>query len=208
MRNIFFTVLCVLLFAASVQADEADEVQVMLKGKIDAVMVLLQDKTEDKSRRNEQITAILMPLFDYPAMSRLSLGKKHWPTLSKEKQEEFSDLFIKRLQKSYLDKLDIFTDEKILYEEPVVTGKKVHVPTILVSKGSRIEMLYKFYRSRKGWKIYDVEIGGVSVIQTYRSQFDGVLSEGSIDDLLEKLKTDGAFVIPASEVAEARSGTE
>lgn len=208
MRNIFFAFLCVLLFAASVQADEAGEVQELLKGKIDAVMVLLQDKTVDKSRRNEQITAILIPLFDYQAMAKLSLGKKYWPTLSQEKQEVFSDLFIERLKKSYLDKLDIFTDEKVLYEEPSAVGKKVHVPTLLVSKDSRIEMLYKFYRSRKGWKIYDVEIGGVSVIQTYRSQFDGVLSEGSIDDLLEKLKTDGAFVIPAPEVEEARQGTD
>jgi hypothetical protein len=42
-----------------------------------------------------------------------------------------------------------------------------------------------------------VVIGGVSVIQTYRSQFSEVLNEGTIDDLLEKLKIDGAFVIPA-----------
>jgi len=187
----------VLIFAVPIQADEAGEVRDLLQGKIDIVLALLQDKELDKAHRNEQITDIVVPLFDYKAMARLSLGKKHWSTLSQEQQTMFSDLFIKRLQNSYLDKLDLFSDEKILYGEPLAKGKKVHMPTTLVSKDSRIEMLYKFYRSKKGWKIYDVEIGGVSVIQTYRSQFDEVLSEGTIDDLLEKLKTDGAFVIPA-----------
>ncbi len=197
MRNIYLTILCVLLIAAPIQADEEGEVRDLLQGKIDIVLALLQDKGLDKAHRNEQITDVVVPLFDYKAMARLSLGKKHWSTLSQEQQGVFSDLFVKRLQNSYLDKLDLFSDEKILYGEPLAKGKKVHMPTTLISKGSRIEMLYKLYNSRKGWKIYDVEIGGVSVIQTYRSQFDGVLSEGTIDDLLEKLKTDGAFVISA-----------
>jgi phospholipid transport system substrate-binding protein len=197
MRNIYFAIFCLLLFALPSLADEAGEVQDLLKRKLDAIVVLLQDKTVDKVGRNEQVTDIITPIFDYRAMARLSLGKKHWSTLGKEQQTEFSDLFIARLQKSYLDKLDLFSDEKVLYGEPQVKGKKVHMPTTLVSKGRRIEMLYKFYNSRKGWQVYDVEIGGVSVIQTYRSQFGGVLSEGTIDDLLEKLKTDGAFVIAA-----------
>ena len=197
MRNIYFAIFCLLLFALPSLADEAGEVRDLLSGKLDAIVVLLQDKTMDKASRDGQVTDIITPIFDYRAMARLSLGKKYWSTLGKDQQMEFSDLFIARLQKSYLDKLDLFSDEKVLYGEPLAKGKKVHMPTTLVSKGRRIEMLYKFYNSRKGWKVYDVEIGGVSVIQTYRSQFDGVLSEGTIDDLLEKLKTDGTFVIAA-----------
>jgi len=69
-------------------------------------------------------------------------------------------------------------------------------------------MLYKFYRTAQGWKIYDVEIGGVSVIQTYRSQFDGVLSEGTIDDLLGKLKSDSSFAIPDPVDKGARPGAK
>jgi phospholipid transport system substrate-binding protein len=69
-------------------------------------------------------------------------------------------------------------------------------------------MLYKFYRAAQGWKIYDVEIGGVSVIQTYRSQFDGVLSEGTIDDLLGKLKSEGSFALPAPVDTGSRPGAQ
>ena len=197
MRHIFFAILCMLIFSAPVQANEMDEVRKQLKTKIDNVMVLLQDKTLDKALRDVQIVDIVTPIFDYQTMAKLSLGKKYWPKLSLEKRAMFSDLFIERLQESFLDKLDIYSDEEILYGKPQAKGKTVHVPSTLISKGNRIGMLYKFYSSTQGWKIYDVEIGGVSVIQTYRSQFDGVLSEGTIDDLLEKLKTNGNFVIPA-----------
>ena len=49
-------------------------------------------------------------------------------------------------------------------------------------------MLYKFYNSKQGWKIYDIEIQGISLVRTYRSQFDSVLRDGTIDDLILKLE--------------------
>jgi len=185
------------LCAAPAVADDLGEVGALLQSKIDTVVVLLQDKQIDKPTRNAGILDIVAPIFDYQTMAKLSLGKKYWPALTAEQQAEFSRLFILRLQESYLEKLDIYTDEKVLYGDPVATGKQIQVPTTLVAKDSQIEVLYKFYRTAKGWQIYDVEIGGVSVIQTYRSQFDGVLSTGSIDDLLAKLKSEGTFKIPA-----------
>lgn len=196
MRHLFSMLFCILLFSTPVLANEEREVRELLVTRIDAVMTLLNDKNVDKELRNEQIIDIVAPIFGYQTMAKLSLGKKHWPKLSQEKRTQFSDLFIKRMQDSYLSKLDIYSDEEILYGEPQVKGKKVHMPSTLISKGNRIEVLYKLYRSAQGWKIYDVEIGGVSIIQTYRSQFDDVLSLGTIDDLLEKLKTDGHFEIP------------
>ena len=205
MRYLLYAILCVFLFTSPTLADATDEVRELLKVKIDAVVVLLQDKTTEKTRRNEQILDIIAPIFDYQTMAKLSLGKKHWPSLSQEQQVAFSDLFSKRLQASYLDKLDLYSDEKVLYGAAQAEGKQVQVPTTLISKDSKIEMLYKFYSSAEGWKIYDVEIGGVSVIQTYRSQFDGVLSAGTIDDLLEKLRIDGAFVIVAPDEKKASS---
>ncbi len=198
MRHLFFFILLSLLCIAPAAADDQTEVSKLLQEKIDAVVLLLQDKAMDKKDRNTQIINIVSPIFNYQTMAKLSLGKKYWPELSSEKQTEFSNLFAQRIQESYLEKLDIYTDEKVVYGQPQAVGKQIHMPTTLVAKDSKIEILYKFYHSGSSWEIYDVEIGGVSVIQTYRSQFDGVLSEGTIDDLLAKLKTQGAFQIPES----------
>lgn len=205
MRYMLPAILCLLIFSTSAQADEASEVRERLKEKIDSVTVLLKDKTLDKALRNNQIIDIVTPLFDYQAMAKLSLGKKYWPDLSQEKRQAFSELFITRLQESYLSKLDIYSDEEVVFGEPQKSGNKLQLPSTLVSKQNRIEMLYKLYRSASGWKIYDVEIGGVSIIQTYRSQFDEVLDAGNIDDLLAKLKTDGQFENPASGSGKAQS---
>jgi phospholipid transport system substrate-binding protein len=49
-------------------------------------------------------------------------------------------------------------------------------------------MQYKLYKSKQEWKIYDIEIQGVSLISTYRSQFDEILRNKTIDDLLVKLE--------------------
>lgn len=208
MRHIFFAILYILLLSIPAQANEMDEVREQLKTKIDNVMVLLQDKKVDKTLRNEKIVEIVTPIFDYQTMAKLSLGKKYWPKLSQEERAIFSDLFIERLQESFLDKLDIYSDEQITYGEPQAKGKTIHVPSTLISKGNHIGMLYKFYNSTGVWKIYDVVIGGVSVIQTYRSQFDGVLSDGTIDDLLEKLKTNDHFTIPALGEGKVKPGSK
>lgn len=197
MRHLMLLILLTSFCVAPALADDKADVSKLLKSRIDTVVTLLQDKQQDKTHRNEQIINTVSPIFSYETMAKLSLGKKYWPALAPEKQAEFSALFTKRIQASYLDKLDIYTDEKVIYGEPQVVKNQIYIPTTLVSKDNNIEILYKFYHAQNGWKIYDVEIGGVSVIQTYRSQFDGVLAEGTIDDLLEKLKQDGSFTIPA-----------
>ena len=191
MKGLIYSILFILIFSPPAAAGRTAEVETLLKEKIDKVLLILNEKELAKAERNDSILALINPIFDFKLMAKLSLGKKHWPGLPKEKRGEYSKLFIKKMQDSYLEKLDLFTDETVIYDVPIEKGKKVHMKTYLDSKDSRLEMLYKFYKSRKGWLIYDLEIEGVSTVQTYRSQFDGVLRDGSIDDLIAKLKKPG-----------------
>ena len=159
-----------------------------LKSKLDAVFVVLQNKDLEKHAKGEQIEEIVTPMFDFKRMAKLSLGRNYWPGLSREDKEKFTELFIERLRQFYLNKLTVYTDEKIIYDSPVAVKKKVHVPTHLISKSKKISMLYKLYPSNDTWKIYDVEIQGVSVIRSYRSQFKEILQNGTFDDLLRKMQ--------------------
>ncbi len=102
-----------------------------------------------------------------------------------------------------MEKLDLYSDEKVEFEPPKKVKKNIHFLTYLVSKDSRYSMLYKVYQSKKGWKVYDLEIQGVSVIHTFRTQFDGVLREGTIADLLEKLKSHDFNAATAKQLEEA-----
>jgi len=195
MKRLLVLSLCILLLGGSpASADTGAEVRELLKGKIDAVLALIRQKDMDKSARNGKILELVRPIFDFKMMATLTLGKKHWPGLSAEKQNEFSDLFVQRMQDSYLDKLDIYSDEEVVYEAPLIVKNKIHIPVSLMSKNDKISMLYKFYDARQlGWQIYDVELQGVSVIQTYRTQFNDVLKNGTIDDLMAKLRRGEKF---------------
>ena len=188
MKTLLVTFIGLLLFYQSAAADDKSEVDILLKNNLDAVFNVLQKKDLGQQEKTKEIVDIVTPMFDFELMARLSLGKKHWPGLPQDKKERFTELFIKRLKASYLNNFTLYTDEKVIYEPSVQVKKKIHAPTYLVSKDKKISILYKFYKAEKSWQIYDLEIQGVSIIRSYRSQFSSILESGTVDDLLLKLE--------------------
>ena len=171
------------------QADEAAEITKMTKEKVNNIITYLRDTSLEKETRNKQIIAEVNTIFDFKLMAQLSLGKQ-WKKNKKRQREEFVKVFVKRIQQSYLEKLDLYTDEEVIIGDAKQTKKKRAVlTTYLVSEDDKKEMIYKFRKHKKrGWLVYDVNILGVSFIQTYRSQFSGVLKNKSMDELIEDLK--------------------
>jgi len=187
-------VLLMLFFTSSAPlADEVKEIRAMTKEKVDIVINILKDKSLSKNEKKEGILETIDGLFDFSLMARLSLGKKHWKSLSKEKRKEFSELFVERLKLSYLEKLDLYTDEEVVVDEARKTKKnRVEVLTYLVTKDDKKEMIYKLYKTKKkGWMVYDVDVLGVSIVQTYRSQFSGVLKKETMEQLMERMRSAG-----------------
>ncbi len=177
-----------LLLNLAIAADEKGTVEEFLKSNLDAVFTVLQKKDLSPQAKNSEIVEIVTPMFDFQLMAKLSLGRQYWPDLSKENRERFTELFVNRLRESYLNKLTTYTDETVVYEQPVKVNGKVHIPTSLISKDKKISMLYKFYQSSDQWKIYDIEIQGVSIIRSYQSQFSEILRNSTFDDLLLKME--------------------
>ncbi len=188
MKVFLYTVFSLLLLNQTVLGHEKSAAEEFIKSNLDAVFTILQKEDLSQQAKESEVIEIVSPMFDFELMAKLSLGKKYWPGLSVSQKERFTEQFIKRLRQSYLNKLTAYTNEKIIYESPVAVKKKVHVPTLLISKGKKISMLYKLYSSNNTWKIYDVEIQGVSIIRSYRSQFNEILQNGTFDDLLQKMQ--------------------
>jgi phospholipid transport system substrate-binding protein len=185
---LLYAVFSLVFLSQAVTAHEKNAAEEFLKSNLDAVFMILQKKDLSQQAKSSEVVEIVTPMFDFELMAKLSLGKKYWPDLSQDQKERFTELFIERLRRSYLNKLTAYTDEKVVYELPVAVKKKVHVPTQLISKGNKISMLYKLYSSSNSWKIYDIEIEGVSIIRSYRSQFKEILQKGTFDDLLQKME--------------------
>ncbi|MCP4369652.1 MAG: ABC transporter substrate-binding protein [Deltaproteobacteria bacterium] len=188
MKKLIYGVLFTLIFSQAAVADDIKDAEELLKGKLESVIIVLEKKDINQQVKKKEIVEIVTPMFNFSVMSMLTLDKKHRRVLKKDQKEKFIELFTKRLKDSYLDKMLLYSDEKIEYKESVQVGKKVHIPTILTSKDNKISMLYKLHKSKQEWKIYDIEIQGVSLIRSYRSQFDEILRNKTVDDLLAKLK--------------------
>jgi phospholipid transport system substrate-binding protein len=188
MNRVLSTVLILLMMSTAVLADDKHEAQQIVKNKLDAVFAVLNQQDIDQQAKKKEVDAIVTPMFDFELMAKLTLGKKYWPDLSEEKRARYIQLYINRLKTSYLDKLTLYTDEKVVFEPPVQVQKKVQIPTQLLSKERKTSILYKLYKSDEAWKVYDLEIQGVSIIRSYRSQFYEILQKGTIDDLLKKLE--------------------
>ena len=191
MYRTLISLFAVFFAAATLSADEVSEIRAMTKEKVDLVIRTLKDSSLSKEEKKQGILKTIDGLFDFSLMARLSLGKKHWKSLSKSGRKEFSKLFVERLKQSYLDKLDLYTDEEVVVDEAKMTKKnRVEVVTYLVSKGDKKEMTYKLYKTKKkGWMVYDVDVLGVSIVQTYRSQFSGILKKESLEQLMERLRS-------------------
>ena len=187
MRVLVAVILSLYLGSQPVVAAGVNDAQAVVKKSLGNVTQILKQKV-DQNTKEQKIVSAVTPAFDLPLMARLTLGKKHWGRLSAGQRQKYSDLYIKHLKKTYLGKLNLYSDEKIVYKKPIEKKGKVYVPTELVSEGKTTPVLYKLYRAKDGrWKIWDVEVSGASVVYSKRAEFDAILSNGTIEDLYGKL---------------------
>ena len=196
MKNVWCSCLILLIvapiaFAAENEVEKKDpnDPEKLMRVKWDAIVKVLQNDKFDKAAKIKHIDKIIDPLFDFPLMAKLALGREHWPKLNAAQREKFSKLFVKLLKETYREKISLYTNEELLFKPPLKKTKTViQIPAELMYKDKKVTMLYKLRKLEKRWKIYDVEIQGVSVLLTYRSQFDDILSNSTVEDLLSRLE--------------------
>lgn len=183
----------ILLISGFLYAIDEKDIKSEATQKIEIITNILSNTNLTIDEKTQGVFEQFEGFFDFERMSSLSLGKNQWSALTKEQQQEFSVKFIDKLKHSYLDKLSLYSDEKIVVGDLLKpSDTRVQLPVQLInSSGEKYDMQFKFYntKSPKGWLIYDVDILGVSIIQTYRSQFDGVLARSSFDELIKRIDT-------------------
>lgn len=199
MRTLILTLILAFAFVQPGMADDVADVQQIVDKNITLVIDYVKDKSLPKEIRNQKILDTVNPFFDFDFMAMVCLEKKHRKKLSAEQKKQFVNLFVQQLQGSFLEKLDLYTDEDVVVEKAKRVKKRIHALTYLVSKGDKMELNFKFRKTKRGWKVYDLEVLGVSTVLTYRSQFSGFLKKNSMDDLLKKLSQSGYFTMPTGE---------
>jgi phospholipid transport system substrate-binding protein len=146
---------------------------------------------EGVERRRTEIRRAADSLFDFTEMSRRALGR-HWEERTPAERDEFVKLFTDLMARSYVGKIDRYAGESIAYTGEHVNGDEATVQSqVVTAKGSQIPVEYRLHRVNESWTAYDVFIENVSLVGTYRSQFDRVIKAESFADLLRRLREKG-----------------
>jgi len=143
----------------------------------------------NEARIREVIEVKLIPHFDFPRMTALAMGK-NWRAATPEQQKRLADEFKSLLVRTYSGALTKYRDETIDYKPLRMnpTDTDVAVRTVVVKSGGQpIQMDYSLTKGADGWKVYDVIIGGVSLVTNYRDEFNNQVQSGGVDGLIKTL---------------------
>jgi len=196
MKSLYIAIIIILISCQGVNAGNKEpndpnypsDPNELIRTKWDAVISVLRTKDLDQKTREKKINKIVSPIFDFPLMAKLSLGKEHWTEFTVPQREKFTRLFVERLRISYREKIAVYTDEQVVFKPAMKKKSTIYIPMELKSKDKKIALMHKLRKVDKRWKVYDVEIQGISILLTYRSQYNDILSKGTVEDLLSRLE--------------------
>ena len=161
-----------------------------LKQRIDKVVQILDDpSSKDKpDERRARIRKIAEDIFDYGDTARRALGR-HWDARTPQERQEFSKLFSDLLDHGYISKIDLYQGEKVTYTGESIDGDEATIKTKIVTpKGAEVPVDYRVHQKNGRWLVYDVIIEGVSLVSSYRAQFNKIVQTESYAALVEKLR--------------------
>jgi phospholipid transport system substrate-binding protein len=127
-------------------------------------------------------------LFDFDEVARRTLSR-HWLGRTKAEQAEFVSLFSDLLERAYTGKIVAYSGEKIVYTGEVMDGDYATVKSRIVTKRRTETALdYRMHLIDGRWRAYDVVIDGVSLVSTYRNEFNRVIQSTSYEELVDRLR--------------------
>ena len=112
-----------------------------------------------------------------------------WQRITRGEQEEFVRLFTELLEESYVTNIESYSGEKILYGREIQEQDFAEVDTKIVTKrGEEVALNYKLHKIEGDWKVYDVVIENISMVNNYRSQFNRLLAKYSFAEVLDIIR--------------------
>jgi len=170
----------------------ADSPTAQIKATVDQVIQILTDAQlrgeGKKQERRKRLREAIFVRFDFQQMAQRSLGA-HWQRRTPEEQAEFIKAFSDLLEQTYVDKIESYNNEKFIYTNERTDGPYAEVSSKMRnSKGEEFSINYKLHRAGEDWRVYDLVIENVSLVNNYRSQFNRILSTSTYDELVIKLK--------------------
>lgn len=163
-----------------------------IEASVDKILAILKNPQLKPSarikERRDQLRQAISSRFNFAEMARRSLGS-HWRRLSSKEQEEFVLLYTDLLERAYVDRIETYSDEKFVYLRENLDRDYAEVMSrIVTDKGQEYSLNYKVHLLNGEWKVYDVVIENISLVNNYRSQFSRIIANSSYEELVRRMK--------------------
>ena len=181
-------------FATAAQAAPATEAPDVLVKRIsqDVIDTAKSDKgiqAGDINRVNQLVETKILPYVDFQRMTSLAAGR-HWRTATPEQQQKLSAEFRTLLVYTYSGALSQIKNETVEFKPLRAAADDTEVEVrsqVNVARGEPVLLNYRVAKSPAGWKIYDINVLGAWLVETYKSSFNSEISKGGIDGLIKTL---------------------
>lgn len=190
MRCVAISLLCFYLFMPSYlnAGPPTDQIQ----STLDKVLVILRDpelKSEAKKKeRRARLRQVIYSRFDFSEMAKRSLGS-HWRGLGPEQQREFTEIFTDLLESAYVDKIEGYNDEKFVYTKENQDQNFAEVNTkVMTRKSQEFSINYRLHLVKGNWKVYDMVVENISLVNNYRAQFNRIMTNSSYEELVRRMR--------------------
>ncbi len=192
MKKIFSVLLSVGLVFFLSTAGHAGVPMEKLRKDVNDVLNVLKDPAKKaefaKDIKSDKILPVYEAMFDDVELSKRALAR-NWNNLTIPQRQEFVKLFRQMLEKAYGDKITSYNDEKVLFDrETMLSANIAEIKTRIVASSKEIPVNYMMIQKNGVWKVYDVVVENVSLVQNYRSQFNDILAKNTTDQLIEILR--------------------
>jgi len=194
MRTFAATLALVLL--PSLAAASAGGPMATLKQKNGDVDKVLRQKVDKGSpaeqKQKDEIKKLAATLLDYDELAQKSLAA-HWDKLTPAQRSEFVTTLRELIERNYVRQLRSNLDYQVQYKNEEADGDQATVSTIVkvksAGKNTDAEIVYKMKKDPDGWRVWDVITDEVSLVRSYRTQFNKIITEQSYDALIKKMKS-------------------
>jgi phospholipid transport system substrate-binding protein len=161
---------------------------------LEVVDLIAKDKEIQSGDRAKLIALIeskVLPHFNFTSMTALAMGQS-WNKATLEQKKTLTQEFRTLLVRTYASALAAYSDQKLDFRplRAKATDTDVTVNVRVLQAGAQpVPIDYNMEKTSSGWKVYDVMVGGVSLVANYRTEFSNVVRESGIDGLIKNLQT-------------------
>ena len=184
---------CLLVLTAIPALAGGDQpIEALQKGVAEGLRILKNpefNKEDRKDAQQHELRIILEQLFDFREFSRRVLAS-NWKNFTPSQRKEFVRVFTEFLGKFYMGKVqEKYRDERLIYVgQEMKSATRAQVNIEVVWRGQEIPVDLWMIRREGLWKVYDIQVLGVSAVRNYRAQFNSLLSKETPAQVINRIK--------------------